>query len=111
MCDVNGTDPFTDEFQLCDNDGWVRRGAMHHGEDYLCTSHAHFAGMHIRCTSPAHAPKVYVSSAFNYVGPGFPSNWAGGWISSGPGTSAAPYVVPVTTAPTATVYPAGTAQR
>jgi hypothetical protein len=54
MCDVDGTDPFTDAFQLCDDDGTVRRGAMHHGTAYPCTSHAHYAGMHIRCTSPAH---------------------------------------------------------
>ncbi len=54
MCDVDGTDPFTDEFQLCDDDGMVRRGALHRGTDYPCTSHAHYAGMHIRCTGPAH---------------------------------------------------------
>ncbi|MCA1570074.1 MAG: hypothetical protein LC798_07080 [Chloroflexi bacterium] len=39
---------------LCDDDGVVRSGAMHHGTDYPCTGHAHFAGYHIRCTSPAH---------------------------------------------------------
>ena len=52
MCSPD--DPFTTEFPLCDDDGIVRRGAMHHGTDYQCTSHAHFAGEHIRCTSPAH---------------------------------------------------------
>lgn len=39
---------------LCDDDGTVRRGAMHHGTDYPCTSHAHFGGWHLICTSPAH---------------------------------------------------------
>lgn len=28
---------------------------MHHGVDYLCTGHAHFAGEHILCTSVAHS--------------------------------------------------------
>lgn len=47
-------DPFTQAFQLCDDDGMVRRGALHKGVDYPCTSHAHFAGEHIRCTNPLH---------------------------------------------------------
>lgn len=47
-------DPFTMSAQLCDDDGIVRSGAMHHGKDYPCTGHAHFAGEHIECTSPAH---------------------------------------------------------
>ena len=47
-------DPFTMEFPLCDADGIVRKGAMHHGTDYICTSHAHFGGEHIRCTTPFH---------------------------------------------------------
>lgn len=47
-------DPYTQEFPLCDDDGIVRRGAMHHGTDYPCTGHAHFGGEHIKCTSPAH---------------------------------------------------------
>lgn len=38
---------------LCD-DGVVRGGVMHHGTDYPCTGGAHYAGKHIRCTSPAH---------------------------------------------------------
>jgi hypothetical protein len=58
MCDVDGTDPYTAATKLCDDDGIVRGGAMHHGTDYVCTGHAHFGGEHIRCTSPAHAPKV-----------------------------------------------------
>lgn len=57
MCSIDGSDPFTMALQLCDDDGIVRGGAMHHGTDYACTSHAHFAGEHIRCTSPAHAVK------------------------------------------------------
>lgn len=48
-------DPFTMEVSLCGDDGIVRGGAMHHGVDYPCTGHAHFAGEHIRCTSPAHS--------------------------------------------------------
>lgn len=48
-------DPFTMGMQLCDDDGIVRRGAMHHGTDYPCTAHAHYAGQHIECMSPAHA--------------------------------------------------------
>jgi hypothetical protein len=40
--------------KLCDDDGVVRRGAMHHGTDYTCTGHAHFAGEHIRCISAGH---------------------------------------------------------
>jgi hypothetical protein len=58
MCDVDGTDPYTAATKLCDDDGIVRGGAMHHGTDYVCTGHAHFGGEHIRCTSPAHAPMV-----------------------------------------------------
>jgi hypothetical protein len=52
------TDPYTAGARLCDDDGIVRQGAMHHGTDYPCTGHAHFAGEHYRCTSPAHTPKV-----------------------------------------------------
>lgn len=58
MCDVDGTDPFTMEANLCGDDGIVRQGAMRHGTDYSCTSHAHFAGEHIRCTSPAHVRRL-----------------------------------------------------
>lgn len=47
-------DPYTMAVTLCDDDGIVRRGAMHHGTDYPCTGHAHFQGEHIRCTSPGH---------------------------------------------------------
>lgn len=47
-------DPFTQAFPLCDPDGIVRKGAMHHGTDYPCTTHAHFGGEHIRCTTPIH---------------------------------------------------------
>lgn len=47
-------DPFTMEARLCDDDGIVRRGAMHHGTDYPCTGHAHYAGEHIKCISQAH---------------------------------------------------------
>lgn len=47
-------DPFTMELRLCDDDGIVRGGAMHHGTDYPCTGHAHYAGEHIRCISQAH---------------------------------------------------------
>jgi hypothetical protein len=48
-------DPYTSSARLCDDDGIVRRGLMHHGTDYTCTGHAHFAGEHYRCESPAHA--------------------------------------------------------
>lgn len=54
MTTTTDTDPFTEAFRLCDDDGTVRRGAMHHGTDYTCTGHAHYAGMHIRCTTPVH---------------------------------------------------------
>ena len=47
-------DPYTMGTKLCDDDGIVRRGAMHHGTDYTCTGHAHFGGEHIECLSPAH---------------------------------------------------------
>lgn len=47
-------DPFTMELPLCDEDGIVRRGAMHHGTDYICTGHAHFEGEHINCSTPFH---------------------------------------------------------
>jgi hypothetical protein len=47
-------DPYTMATQLCDDDGIVRRGAMHDGASYPCTGHAHFAGHHIRCMSPGH---------------------------------------------------------
>ena len=48
------------EAALCDPDGVVRHGVMHHGGDYECTGHAHWAGLHIRCTSPAHAQPAAV---------------------------------------------------
>jgi hypothetical protein len=57
MCDLDGSDPFTMAGRLCDDDRMVRRGAMHHGTDYLCTGHAHFQGHHIRCTNPAHVQR------------------------------------------------------
>lgn len=47
-------DPYTMALALCDDDGIVRSGAMHHGTDYQCTGHAHYAGEHIRCISPGH---------------------------------------------------------
>jgi hypothetical protein len=50
----NDDDPYTMDAKLCDDDGVVRRGAMHHGTDYTCTGHAHFAGEHIRCISAGH---------------------------------------------------------
>ncbi len=50
----NDDDPFTAAARLCDDDGIVRKGLMHHGTNYTCTGHAHFAGEHYRCLSPAH---------------------------------------------------------
>jgi hypothetical protein len=47
-------DPFTMAARLCDEDGTVRGGPMHHGTDYPCTAHAHFAGEHIICSTPVH---------------------------------------------------------
>lgn len=41
-------------WQLCDDDGIVRGGALHHGTDYQCTGHAHYAGFHITCNNPVH---------------------------------------------------------
>src|SRR4051812_46773360 len=63
------------EMRLCDDDGMVSETSIHdtcldyllqinnlrrHGgyppvtEPFACTGHAHLAGEHIRCTSPAH---------------------------------------------------------
>lgn len=50
----NDADPYTDAMVLCDDDGIVRGGLLHHGKDYVCTGHAHVNGMHIRCLSPGH---------------------------------------------------------
>lgn len=47
-------DPYTTDGLLCDDDGIVRSGPMHHGTDYPCTGHAHHDGHHIRCTSAGH---------------------------------------------------------
>ena len=47
-------DPFTMAARLCDEDGIVRQGPMHHGTDYPCTCHAHFSGEHIICATPIH---------------------------------------------------------
>lgn len=47
-------DPFTMWATLCDEDGIVRSGVMHHGKDYVCTGHAHYVGEHIWCSSSAH---------------------------------------------------------
>lgn len=46
--------PFTMGLALCDDDGIVRSGRFFKGTEYPCTGHAHFAGEHIECTSPAH---------------------------------------------------------
>lgn len=40
--------------RLCDVDGIVREGVMHHGTDYPCTGSAHYEGLEIRCTNPLH---------------------------------------------------------
>ena len=48
--------------RLCDDDGIVRRGPMHHGVDYQCTGHAHWAGYHITCISPAHQAAVTIGT-------------------------------------------------
>ncbi|GAA2701510.1 hypothetical protein ACFY2R_00190 [Micromonospora olivasterospora] len=40
--------------RLCEDDGVVRAGGMHHGTDYPCTGSAHFAGAHLFCTNPMH---------------------------------------------------------
>lgn len=47
-------DPYTAAAVLCDPDGIVRKGPMHHGVDYPCTGHAHYAGQHIACTTAIH---------------------------------------------------------
>lgn len=47
-------DRYTMSAKLCDDDGIVRGGSMHHGQDYPCTGHAHTLGEHIYCTSPGH---------------------------------------------------------
>ena len=54
-------DPYTAEIQLCDDDGIVRSGAMHHGTDYPCTGHAHWSGQHIRCTGPSHRTVAWIA--------------------------------------------------
>lgn len=51
---IRPADPYTMAAKLCDPDGIVRKGVMHHGTDYPCTGHAHFAGDHIVCTSVGH---------------------------------------------------------
>lgn len=63
---------YTMELKLCDNDGIVRSGAMHRGTDYECAGHAHYAGEHIRCTSPAHdaserRARLYVDELLAYA--------------------------------------------
>lgn len=40
--------------KLCDDDGIVRKGALHHGTDYPCTGSAHFGGSFFRCSTPVH---------------------------------------------------------
>lgn len=47
-------DPYTQFFQLCDDDGQVRKGVLHKAVDYPCTGHAHFGGEHIKCTNGVH---------------------------------------------------------
>lgn len=41
-------DRFDEGIELCDAEGMVR------GAGYRCTGHAHWQGLHILCTSPAH---------------------------------------------------------
>lgn len=48
------TGEYTMDARLCEDDGMVRGGFMHHGADYFCTGSAHHAGQHIRCTNPRH---------------------------------------------------------
>lgn len=44
----------TIKYQLCDDDGIVRSGGMHHGTDFPCTGSAHFQGLHIWCVNRVH---------------------------------------------------------
>jgi hypothetical protein len=39
---------------LCDADGVVRHGRLHHGQDYPCTGDAHVDGYHYTCINPLH---------------------------------------------------------
>jgi hypothetical protein len=55
-------DPYTMSAKLCDDDGIVRGGSRHDGRDYPCTGHAHFAGEHLYCTSPAHPRNATIPS-------------------------------------------------
>jgi hypothetical protein len=55
--------PFTMGLALCDADGIVRSGAMHHGTNYNCTGGAHYDGAHIRCTSAAHPHPTVAADA------------------------------------------------
>lgn len=59
---------FDAEFPLCDPDGVVRRGALHHGTDYICTGHAHYAGRHIRCSTPFHDQEPLPAIAWPQAG-------------------------------------------
>lgn len=86
---IDGTDPYTMEARLCDDDGMVSdvrvplgqpgtaldpeltyrrlldnlravRGLPRYtGPAFGCTGSAHLAAEHIRCTSPAHQPKPW----------------------------------------------------
>jgi predicted GNAT family acetyltransferase len=44
--------------RLCDDDGVVRSGGMHHGADFVCTGSAHFQGLHIWCDNRVHEVRV-----------------------------------------------------
>jgi hypothetical protein len=68
-------DPYTMDLELCDAAGVTHLERLNHlralgghdrydGAPFPCTGHAHLAGQHIRCTSPAHvAPAVTFAAA------------------------------------------------
>lgn len=65
--------PFDVGLKLCEDNGIVREGSSRFwkGTDYNCSGGAHFAGMHIRCTSPAHQavePREGMATVYDHQG-------------------------------------------
>lgn len=91
---MSDEDPYTIELRLCDDGGMVSHnfpGDPEHGsyldrlnylraqtglrdehlpvkDPFACTGNAHLAGHHVRCTSPAHAPRtVSVTPVYDFT--------------------------------------------
>jgi len=67
-------DEFTKFGPLCDNGIVTKSRPMWHGNDYICTGSAHYAGEHIKCSDIVH--QLIFSCYVKRYGP---DGWQGGY--------------------------------